>query len=172
MLGAFPRGYDVRRCFPLLNTLEPRVQAGLKARLYFPRELARETPPIGSLAVERHPPGHSNKPGAKPCPIAQLIEASIGFRERFLGDVLGIFPLPEHAEGDPESQPGGIRQSRLELTLELQVGRHEAARKTFGVRMHQASPGKTPQRRGWFTGALDSSPRSTVRGPQSTIRSP
>jgi hypothetical protein len=80
------------------------------------------------------------EPGPEPGAIAKLTEAAIGLRERLLGDVLRILPLPEHAVGNPKRQPGGICQARLELTLERQVGRHKAARKTFGVLMHQASP--------------------------------
>ncbi len=68
------------------------------------------------------------------------VEAPIRLGEGFLCDVFSIFPLPEDAERHTERQPRGVRQASLELTLELPVGRHEAARKAFGVLMHQASP--------------------------------
>jgi len=124
------------------------IQSGLlstslgpgKTRLYFHREFARQPPAIGPVSVECHPPRHPDQPCPEPSPIAQLPETSISLGERLLRDVLGVFPLPEHAECDAEREPGGIRQTRLELTLEFAVGRHEAAHKAFGVLMHQASP--------------------------------
>jgi hypothetical protein len=74
--------------------------------------------------------------------------------ERFLRDVFRVFPLPEHAERHAECQSRGVGQACLELTLEQLVGRHEAAHEAFGVLMHQASPGKTPQAHGWFTASF------------------
>jgi hypothetical protein len=127
------------------------LAALVEARLSIRRYFTRKTSTVCPLSIERHPPRHAHQPDPEPGPISQLLEASIRFGEGFLCDVFRIFPLPEDAERHTERQPRGVRQASLELTLELPVGRHEAARKAFGVLMHQASPSKTPHQRRRFT---------------------
>ena len=61
-------------------------------------------PSIRPLAVQRQPPGHANQPRSESRAIAKLTKLAIRLRKRLLRHVLGILPLPQHAEGHTKRQ--------------------------------------------------------------------
>lgn len=78
-----------------------------------------EAAAVAALAVDSHPPGGPDEPRAEALAVPQLPEAAIRLRQRVLRDVLGVFPVPEHAVRDPERQCAGIPEAFLELAREV-----------------------------------------------------
>src|SRR5579862_2876424 len=100
------------------------------------RLLARGTPAGGALPIDRQPPRHPDEPGAKAVAIAELAEAAMRTHEGFLGHVLGVLPMSQHAVGDPERQRGRLDKPGLELPFELVVRAYQPADESVRVFMH------------------------------------
>ena len=99
-----------------------------------------------ALTVEGHPPGHPHQPGAKTVAVAQLAEAPVRLRERFLRDVLGVLAVAKHAVGNAHCQGGRLDQAGFELVRQRLIHGQAAVpgvklRSHLGAIMHVASPG-------------------------------
>ncbi len=80
---------------------------------------ADQAPSIIPLPVEREAPGDPNEPRPKAAAIAQTMEVTVGLDEGVLRHIFGILPMAQHGERDAESEPRGLSQLRLELSLEV-----------------------------------------------------
>ena len=103
-------------------------------------------PPLVPAQVNRHPPCHPHQPRPKRLPVAQLVKLSKRLRERFLRDVLGVLPVPQHAVGDTKRQSRRVRQPQLEFAGQVVSVRHEPPGQAVGVFMHPNSLYRTPHR--------------------------
>ena len=120
--GAFTRGYRIGRRFA-------------RRRCQWLR-FAQRPPPIGPLAIERCAPGDAHEPGAETVAIAQMSEAPIGTRQRFLRHVFGVLPMVQDAVGDAKRQPRRLDEPGLEFANEIVLHGYEAGRQPIGVLIH------------------------------------
>jgi hypothetical protein len=93
--------------------------------------------------VDCQPPRHPDEPGFEPIAIPKLREAPVRFRERLLGNILGILPVPQHAVGDAERQGRRLAKAILELSFEILVQGHESPGIPARPLIHSGSSSKT-----------------------------
>jgi hypothetical protein len=100
------------------------------------------TPAIVPLTIDRQAPCHPDEPCAEPLAIAKLAEAAIRLDERFLRDILGVLPVPQHPVSDPERERGRLDEPGLEFPLERLIHGYEATSQPDSLVMHRvfASP--------------------------------
>jgi hypothetical protein len=90
---------------------EPPITSGDVSRL------VRRWP--GALVVEGKSPRNPHQPGAEPVVVSQFGEIAVGFCERFLRNIFGIFAMPKHSISNPKRQPRTLRHPTLELLVQV-----------------------------------------------------
>jgi hypothetical protein len=88
-------------------------------------------------AIEREAKSNAHEPRAKAAAIAQVLEATIGAKQRFLRDVFGVGGIAQHAARDAEGERTALGKPLLEFAAEC------GGRGGFSIGIGAAGPARS-----------------------------